>query len=230
MKKIAIIVAMDKELLPVLQLLTNYQELKLYNRIFFKGTYNDYQIIVAKSLIGKVNAAITTSIIALEFAPDVIINTGIAAAFNMNLKTLDTIIANKVMYADVDMTPSACGGLPYGQIEDLPRYFTPMKYSNSMKDIPNVFFGNIASGDQFVTDYDETACKVKKLAETVDAFDMESASIAHTAFLFDIPFIIVRTISDIIGSKDPFEYETFSKKASEKAGSIIEKLLNRNFI
>lgn len=231
MERIVIVVAMDKELATFKKELNNLQQINLRNREIYLGSLNGHEIILAKTGIGKVAAGSFLTTLIERYHPTLVINMGIAGGFNKDIKTLDTIVVTKAVYSDVDMTSDEFSDLAYGQLEEMPPYFTiDEKLIKLVHNIvgDDAYYGTIATGDQFVTDYE----RCKKIVESyfndlnVLAFDMESAAFLHVCYLYDIPCLVIRTISDIIGSTTPLDYSNFSTIASNKVGTICKKLID----
>lgn len=198
---IAIIAAMDKEL----KILLNHMQIDLIetiaDKIFYQGKLSGKDVVVAKSGIGKVNAAITTTALCLKYDIEFIINTGVAGGL-FPINSGDIVVSEGVVYSDVDVV-QIDPELPYGQMPGDPFIVyadndlidKTINTLNQMK--LNYRKGIIASGDQFVTD----SMKLKPLQTVIDhlyAVEMESMSVAMTAFKFNIPFVIIRGISDVI--------------------------------
>ncbi|PKL00731.1 MAG: 5'-methylthioadenosine/S-adenosylhomocysteine nucleosidase [Tenericutes bacterium HGW-Tenericutes-1] len=198
---IAIIAAMDKEL----KILLNHMQIDLIDtiadKIFYQGKLSGKDVIVAKSGIGKVNAAITTTALCLKYDIEFIINTGVAGGL-FPINSGDIVVSEGVMYSDVDVV-QIDPDLPYGQMPGDPYivYADDALVNKTINTLNQMKFnyrkGIIASGDQFVTD----SMKLKPLQTVIDhlyAVEMESMSVAITAFKFNIPFVIIRGISDVI--------------------------------
>lgn len=198
---IAIIAAMDKEL----KILLNHMKIDLIetiaDKIFYQGKLSGKDVVVAKSGIGKVNAAITTTALCLIYDIEFIINTGVAGGL-FPINSGDIVVSEGVVYSDVDVV-QIDPELPYGQMPGDPFIvYADNDLINKTINILNQMKlsyrkGIIASGDQFVTD----SMKLKPLQTVIDhlyAVEMESMSVAMTAFKFNIPFVIIRGISDVI--------------------------------
>lgn len=230
MKTIAIVCAMDKELDTLKNDLNSLQTFKVLEHIVYIGSYYDYKIILAKTGIGKVAAATFLTILIERYHPELVINMGIAGGYDKKLKTLDTVIATGGVYSDVDMLGVEDVNLSYGQLEEKPPYFKVndeilTKIKIVLED--DVKYGMIATGDQFVTNYENCQNIVAKYHDSYQilAFDMESTAILQVCYEYMMPCIIIRTISDVIGSTSFFDYLTFSNEASLKATSICKKIL-----
>lgn len=230
MDRIIIVVAMDKELATFKSYLTNLKSITLRNREVYLGSLNNHEIILAKTGIGKVAAASFLTMLIEKYQPSLVINMGIAGGYSPQLKTLDTVVITKAVYSDVDMTSDSFSDLRYGQLEEMPAYFSiNQDLINKVQEVigDDAFYGTIATGDQFVTNYENCKRIVDSYFSDYDvlAFDMESAAFLHVCYLYQLPCLVIRTISDIIGSSTPLDYNNFSTIASNKVGTICKKLI-----
>lgn len=198
---VAIIGAMDVEIEEILSNLSNVRNKQYSEFKITTGNLGKYRIVLSKSGVGKVASATTTQFIIDKYKPIYVINVGIAGSLSPDLKVGDTVIAEKMVQHDFDITQF---GKPRGYIDsetepDKPTFFYSDKnLIAKFKDSNSVKLGTIATGDIFVSD-----SKIKhKLREEfgADMADMESAAIAHAARRNNTPVIILRAISD--GVKD----------------------------
>lgn len=230
-KIIAIICAMDIELEGYKSILTNLSTEHIVGHEFLVGDYQNNKLVITKCGIGKVNAAAITLLTIEHYNPDLLINSGIAGGYAKHLKTLDVVIAEQVVYSDVDMTTDAFTNLRYGQLQDLPLTFkTCEKVLREIKNLKlsnNLYFGTIMTGDQFVTSYENTDKIVSKYFNDLNvlACDMESCAVGHVCYLTNTKFIIVRSISDLIGSSDAFDYQTFAPIAANNATLLVNYII-----
>lgn len=225
MKKIGIIVAMSTEFDMVANLMESKVEKSINGKIFAEGIIGDKDVILTKSGIGKVNAACGVVEMISNYHPDYIINTGIAGGIDIKTQIMDVVVGQEVVYHDV-----WCGeGNEYGQVQDLPAKFCSDKHlyqaATNLNSEINIYGGLICSGDKFITDKKELEDIKSKFADGL-AVDMESASMAQVCYLYNIPFLSLRIISDTPGVKDHWEqYSNFWDKAPEKSAEVIRKLL-----
>ncbi len=232
MKKIAVICAMQVELDAIKNLLSNLEEVNVGPRTFFKGHFNEKEIILAKCGIGKVNAAITTALLINEFKPGLIINCGVAGGYSTKLKPLDVVIGNSIFYYDVDCTFGELN-MAYGQVQDEPARFNCSKplidLLKNEKIECNYYVGAIMTADQFATDRTYLSDIIEKHFSDVEVFavDMESASIAHTANQFETDVVIIRSISDVVGVSQDESYPNFLERACYNASTIVKFLIER---
>lgn len=230
MSNIGFIIAMEKEKQALMNLFGESKDVLIHGKLFTTTTYKNHNIIIALAGIGKVNAALTTTLLIEHFNPKLIISSGIAGGYDHRLKTLDFVIATSVSYSDVDCVFEE--DERYGQIPGLPAEFN-CEYQTVEKvvldeSIENVYFGKVLSGDQFVVDYEKTNNIVKKYFDNqnVLAFEMELGAVSQIAHIMNVPVIAIKCISDIIGETNLTDYETFSYTASAQMAYLVEKVLN----
>ena len=217
--KIAIIAAMSKELALLLPLLENHSIVSINDYTFHLGHIAGREIVACQSGIGKVNAAIATLTLIENFHPSLVINTGVAGGCG-RAQILDVVIPDRIAYHDV-----WCGeGTIPGQAADCPPTFScplPAALVESL----GVKRGLVASGDIFISRPEEVERIVGMYPDCV-AVDMESAAIAHTCHLKNVPFVAIRVVSDTPGSGDNIaQYESFWSDAPARTFHTLQSLL-----
>ncbi len=229
MNRIGIIGAMDEEVSQIKSMMTNAQLAVKASMEFNSGTLGGKEIVVVRSGIGKVNAAVCTQILIDEYNVEAVINTGIAGSLKNEINIGDMVLSTDALQHDVDATEF---GYDYGII---PRMETSVFLADSKlleiassvcknvnPDI-NVFLGRVVSGDQFIGD------KTKKdwIANRFQGYctEMEGAAIAQTAYLNNIPFLIVRAISDKADDSAQMDYSDFEAKAIEHSVNLMSALI-----
>lgn len=224
--KIGVIVAMDSEFDLVKNIIQKpvTTHCKFYS--FVEGNINNNTIVLMKSGIGKVNAACACVELINNFGPDMIINTGLAGGIDKTLSVMDIVIASKTCYHDV-----WCGEeCKKGQIPDLPPEFEGSKklidIAQNIKTDTKIHRGLIVGGDVFVSDK-ETLSKIKDDFPKALAVDMESTAISQVCYLYNVPFLAMRIISDTPGIENHYEqYWDFWNKAPEKSVETIKKIIS----
>lgn len=221
MGKIGIILAMKEELDELIPYLKNKKEIKIFDLMFYEGLISNQECILVLSGIGKVNAARACQILIDNMNVDYVINIGVAAGINMNLAIGDIVIGTKLVQHDFDITSF---GHPKGYITGVGRFIETDKYlfnlfKKSCTDDVIVKEGVIASGDIFCTD-PQMAAKIKTKFDAL-CVEMEGASIAQVCFLSGIPFIVVRSISDIPNNNNAIDFDSFLKEASKKVAKVL---------
>lgn len=221
---IGIIGAMDKELHKYFQHITIEQTDMVGDKTFYLGRIHNHKVVLVKSGIGKVNAAITATILLTKYNPRLIINTGIAGGL-LPLKIGEILLAKGIAYFDVSLTE--IDDLPYGKMADDPLLVNMnehylQKAEETFKDLGYEYrIGNLVSGDKFVTEKKD----IRKILRNVDdvlGVEMEGMAIALTCHKFNVPFISVRGVSDIIDSENQtLDYNDASAEVAEKTTNFV---------
>lgn len=221
--KYGIIGAMDEEITYLRNEMSQVKQHTIANSVFIEGEIADKKIVLLKSGIGKVNAAMSTTILMERFKPSVVINTGSAGGFVDNLSVGDIVISDEVVHHDVDAT--AFDYVP-GQVPQLPATFKadPILVDRT-KQIMNTLqikheIGLIATGDSFMND-EERIANVRTIFPMMLAAEMEGAAIAQVCYQYNVPFIIIRALSDIAGKDSPMTFDQFLETAAKNASEII---------
>ena len=202
--KIGVINAMEDEHARLASHLTEAHEQScgLYN--YVEGRLGANNLVLTRCGIGKVNAALGAAELIRRFVPDSIVSTGVAGGTGMDLQVTDVVAGARVAYHDV-----WCGdGNALGQVQGLPAVFEAdarlldcarrLAESGGLEN--RIHCGLICTGDQFITDRDKLA-DIRAAFPDVQAVDMESAAIAQTCYLYRVPFISFRIVSDTPGSE-----------------------------
>ena len=217
--KIAIIAAMSKELALLLPLLENHTTVSINDYTFHLGHIADREIVACQSGIGKVNAAIATLTVIENFHPSLVINTGVAGGCG-RARILDVVIPDRIAYHDVWCGPDT---IP-GQAANCPPTFDCPLPADLVASL-GVKRGLVASGDVFISRPEEVERIVGMYPDCV-AVDMESAAIAHTCHLKNVPFVAIRVVSDTPGSGDNIaQYESFWSDAPARTFHTLQSLL-----
>jgi len=228
--KIGIIGAMDEEVTILKSAMNNVTTTKVAGCEFYQGELNGKQVVLTKSGIGKVAAAVATTLLLEKFSPDSIINTGSAGGFDANLNVGDIVISTEVRFHDVDLTAF---GYEIGQMAQLPAAFeaTPSLINVALQaaqTLPNLNItqGLICTGDIFMADPAKTEI-ARKNFPTMMACEMEAAAIAQVCFQFSVPFVIIRSLSDIAGKKSELSFDEFLPVAAKNASILVEAIVDR---
>lgn len=226
---LGIIGAMEEEVTALKENMTVEKQVKKAAMEFLQGTLGGKPVVVVRSGIGKVNAAICTQILVDEFGVDAIVNTGIAGSLKNEINIGDIVLSTDALQHDMDATGF---GYDYGVI---PRMETSVfEADKKLVDLAkeccervnpdiSVFTGRVVSGDQFISD------KAKKdwISGQFQGYctEMEGAAIAQTAYLNQVPFLIVRAISDKADNSAEMDYAEFEKKAIEHSVNLMTEMV-----
>jgi adenosylhomocysteine/aminodeoxyfutalosine nucleosidase len=226
--KIAIIGAMREEIDPLLAKMDSVVETKYANNIYYEATYKGKEIVIAYSKIGKVFSALTATILIEKFGCKIVLFSGVAGAISSDLKIGDLIIADGLCQHDLDITAF---GHPYGFVPEgevcIPTDLELRKIAHEVAKVKGITLkeGIIATGDQFV------ACSQKKswVAETfkASALEMEGASVAVVCNALDIPFFILRAISDSANDEAGIDFDTFLESSAKISADFILDMVER---
>ncbi|MEW9049537.1 MAG: 5'-methylthioadenosine/S-adenosylhomocysteine nucleosidase [Neobacillus sp.] len=226
--KIAIIGAMEEEVALLRENIENRTQETVAGCEFTFGKMHGKDVILLRSGIGKVNAAMSTTILLEKYKPDCIINTGSAGGFNPDLSVGDAVISTEVRHHDVDVTAF---GYEYGQVPQLPAAFIADEKlmaaaENAANEIENfqVSRGLIVTGDSFMEDPARVEFVRSKFTD-LQAVEMEAAAIAQVAYRFEVPFVIIRSLSDIAGKESEISFDQFIDKAATNSATLIMKMV-----
>lgn len=229
MNRIGIIGAMDEE---VNQLKDKLNEVKVATKAamdFYSGKLRGKDVVVVRSGIGKVNAAVCTQILIDDYDVDVVINTGIAGSLKAEINIGDLVISTDALQHDMDVTSF---GYEPGII---PRMETSIFKADEIiaqkakvlceKVNPEigVFLGRVVSGDQFIGAKDKKDWIAKQFGGLCT--EMEGAAIAQTAYLNHVPFLVIRAISDKADDSANMDYQEFEAKAIEHGVNLLTGLI-----
>lgn len=224
-----IIGAMEKEVELIKELLVDVEIKEYSHMLFYKGKLHGEEVVVCKSGVGKVFAAMCAEIMILMYDVTAIINTGAAGSLHNEMNIGDILISTGAVHYDVDATVF---GYERGQVPSTDKALYPAdkrlihliqrvcehKFEDSY-----VFEGLVASGDQFIS----TDAKKEWIKKHFEAYccEMEGASIAQVAAYNDVPFVIIRSISDKADGSQFKDYEEFENEAARKSALLVEKVV-----
>ena len=230
MKSIGIIGAMEEEVAILKEKMEDVRIIKKASMDFYEGTLAGRKTVVVRSGIGKVNAGICAQILADVFSVEAIINTGIAGSLNKDINIGDIVLSTDVVQHDMDATGF---GYRKGQIPQMPVFYfaadeklrqLAAEVCREVNPDIQVFEGRIASGDQFVCDQGAKDGIVSEFAAY--ATEMEGAAIGQAAYLNEIPFLVIRAISDKADGSAQMDYSEFEKKAIKTDGHMHTNIPN----
>ncbi|MBO4896703.1 MAG: 5'-methylthioadenosine/adenosylhomocysteine nucleosidase [Clostridia bacterium] len=237
-KLIGVIGAMESETEKIKTLLTEKRLFTESGIEFVRGRLHGQDVIVAKSGIGKVNAAICTQIMIDKFSVDSIINTGVAGAIDKRLSVGDLIIGTTLVQHDFDVTAF---GYSKGYMCTGKNPNEPTKYHSDKRLVNKIFraaktnlkdkriiTGIIASGDVFVSSSEDK--EMLKEVFNASAVEMEGAAIAQTAAAVSVPFAVIRTVSDNADGEAEKSFDIFEKEAAEQSAYVINKFIESEAI
>lgn len=231
MNKIGIIGAMELEVETLKQQMDVKNIVKRASMEFYEGILSQREAVVVRSGIGKVNAGICTQILADLFGVTHIINTGVAGSLDARINIGDIVVSTDALHHDMDAT---IFGYQPGEVPQMGRReFTAdsrlreLAVASCRETTPDiqVFEGRVVSGDQFI-------CSKEAKERLISVFagscaEMEGASIAHAAALNNIPFVIIRAISDKADGSAEVDYPAFEEKAAKDCARLVAHMIQK---
>lgn len=223
--KIGIIVAMEKEFKQLKTLLDESRTEQKNKYKFVIGEIGNNQVFMQQCGIGKVNSAIGAVEMINNYHPDLIISTGVAGGVDVEMNPLDVVVGTQYHYHDL-----YCGSeVEYGQLVGMPPYFTSpqdiVEKAVNVKTDNKIYSGIIVSGDWFVDSKEKMQAIVNSFPQAI-AVDMESCSIAHTCYLYEVPFLSFRLISDIpLKDEKAAQYFDFWDRMADGSFQVTKQLL-----
>lgn len=225
--KIGIIGAMAEELRLLRHDMTDCQEWTEAGATFISGKLGDKEVVVVQSGIGKVLAAVTTTLLISHYQVDLVINTGSAGGIGTGLSIGDVVIADKLAYYDADVTAF---GYDMGQMAGMPLYYEAAEelVAKAIEAAENRHLstkvGLIVTGDTFVNKQ-EKITEIKGFFPEVLANEMEGAAIAHVAHQFKTPFVVIRAMSDVGDEEASVNFDEFILEAGRKSAEMTIALV-----
>lgn len=226
---IVFLAPMDAELNALLQRFPTAQTTTetVKDVVFHHMDYHGVRISAACSGVGKVNTACTATLAINAFAPDVLINVGVAGAMDARLKLLDWVVAESFVYTDVDVTAL---GFPPGQLLGEPlRYPVDTNLLSKVRALADkgafhtpLHFGLVGSSDAFIHRSEQVDYIRKSFDNEVICVEMEGAALAHVCRRLNVPLFALRAISDVAcdDGENAMDYEKFLVQAAAKAADI----------
>ena len=228
--KVGVIGAMDTEIKMLVENLENVVESKEVFLKFYEGNFGKTPVVIVKSGVGKVNAGICTQTLITKFGCTHIINTGVAGGIAKELAVMDTVVSTDAIFHDVNAV-----GFGYNMceipglgttnfpaslemLEIVKKAFATLKAENKVKG--KLVKGRVATGDVFV-DTREKKMAIKEICNPT-CCDMEGAAIGQVAYLYKIPYIIIRSISDLAENTDEVYLED---EAAANCSNITAEIL-----
>ncbi|MCB5227202.1 5'-methylthioadenosine/S-adenosylhomocysteine nucleosidase [Alishewanella sp. 16-MA] len=228
MQLIGIIGAMEPEIALLQQQIELNRTEKLGGYTFYIGTLAGKNVVLVQSGIGKVAAAVATTLMICQFKPDCIINTGSAGGFDPELSVGDVVISTEVRHHDVDVTAF---GYEMGQVPQMPAAYKahPALMAAAEQSIAALGFcktkkGLIATGDSFMCDPERIA-QTRQHFPSMLAVEMEGAAIAQSCHMLNTPFVVIRSLSDIAGKESPDSFEAYLEVAAKNSSAMVMEML-----
>lgn len=221
--KIGIITATCEEIRAIKKYIDNIKVEKVYDLEFYIGNIFEHQVIVCESGVGKVNASRTTQVLIDRYDVNYVFNMGVAGAVNEKLKIGDIVVGKYLVQHDFDITKF---NHEKGYI---PNVGTKIMASDTLLNLLEVddglVVGTIATGDIFCTDKNMSLKIHNKF--NADCVEMEGGAIAQVCYLSKIPFLVLRSISDVVNGTNEIDYDKFVVNSANKVAQILVKIISK---
>lgn len=228
MKKIAIMGAMPEEIAPILKIVGEYTTLEYAGNTYYKANYKGCELVVAYSKIGKVFSALTAATMIEHFGCEKLLFSGVAGGINPSLKIGDLIVASKLSQHDLDITAFGhpMGFVPGGSVfVETDRELIELSKEVAQELGKTVQEGIIATGDQFIHDNEIKANIVKNF--NADALEMEGGSVGVVCDALNVPFFILRAISDTADTDASFSFDKFMESSAVISAEFVMKMVDK---
>lgn len=233
MKTIAILAPMQEELDALVALLPPVQTQNLHGLKLLHTEFRNLHLVLMRSGVGKVNTAMSTAILLTHVPVDHIVNLGSAGGMRAEQRILDLVIPREVLAVDVDVTPL---GFAFGQMMGEPAAYETDSAMRSWADQclhawpdrPAVHYGAVGTGDSFVyAPAQVTQIQERFGADRVACVEMEGAALAQVCSRFQVPFLIVRSLSDVpaTDADNHLDFNAFLARAAANAARLVMEIL-----
>ncbi len=226
--KIGILGAMDQEVALLKSSLSQCQTHTWKHLTFYTGVLHDVDVVLVKCGIGKVAAAVATTALIDQFTPDYVVNTGSAGGFDTDLDIGDLVIGEKVIHHDANLTHF---GYALGQMAGMPAHYASdetliaaaEQAAARLTDI-NCKRGLICTGDAFIGS-DEAAALLREQFPEMKAAEMEGSAIGQTCHMLNVPFLVIRSLSDIAGKTSSVSFNEYLEVAAKHSAELVMDMI-----
>lgn len=225
--KIGIIAAMEQEAREIITQLTDLKPTVKANQRFYEGRIQGNEVVLVQSGIGKVNAAIATTLLIETYNVEAVINTGSAGGIGDGLSVEDLVISSELSYNDAD---ARVFGYDYGQIPQMPSkyhsdpHLIKVFITAAKKKNWDIKQGLIVTGDSFISN-EKKIVEIKEHFKDVLVTEMEGAAVAQTCYQFNIPFVVIRAVSDVADEEASLSFDEFIEKVGKKSAETVIQFL-----
>ncbi|KFF70244.1 MULTISPECIES: 5'-methylthioadenosine/S-adenosylhomocysteine nucleosidase [Pectobacterium] len=227
--KVGIIGAMEQEVTLLRDRIENRQTFQRAGCEIYTGQINGVDVALLKSGIGKVSAALGTTLLLEHSKPDVVINTGSAGGLAPTLNVGDIVVSDEVRYHDADVTafgyePGQMAGCPAAFLADEKLIALAQEVIAELQ--LNAVRGLVVSGDAFINGAEPLA-RIRTTFPKAIAVEMEATAIAHVCHQFAVPFVVVRAISDVADKASHLSFDEFLSVAAQQSTRMVEAILTK---
>ncbi|WP_203641904.1 5'-methylthioadenosine/adenosylhomocysteine nucleosidase [Levilactobacillus andaensis] len=222
-----ILCAMEEEIKELHDALENGTTTVIHGLEFYQGTIHGQSVVLVQSGIGKVEAGLTTALLITQFNVDVMINSGSAGALAPDLNIGDVVVSTETAYHDAD---ARAFGYEYGQLPQQPARFTASKewgekiVAAAAETGLKTKLGLIVTGDQFLNSPETIKAIMGHFPDALSG-EMEGAAVGQVAHQFDVPYVVVRAMSDNADNDSGVNFDDFIIDAGHRSAQMLLALL-----
>ncbi|MDR6227441.1 5'-methylthioadenosine/adenosylhomocysteine nucleosidase [Desmospora profundinema] len=230
-KRIGLIGAMEEEIALFLEEMEREQTEEHVGIRYHSGRLAGQSVVVCRSGVGKVNASVCTQVLIDRYGVESVIFTGVAGALDPKLDIGDIVVSTSCQQHDMDVTPLGLskGEIPFQKVSEFqadPELIRLAEKAASMWTEGRVIRGKVLSGDQFIARVDT----VRELREQMGGacVEMEGAAVAHVCHLNDIPFVVIRSMSDRADHSADVNFQEFAVIAARRSNGIVKNMIGQH--
>jgi len=220
---LGIIAAMEQEINRLVNELSDVKTYEKANQTFYEGRLYNQKVILVKSGIGKVNASIAATLLINQFNVSAVINTGSAGGVQSGLAIGDLVLSTELSYNDVD---ARTFGYTFGQVPQMPVSYQADEVlaeqfaQAAKKNEWSIQRGLIVTGDSFISNQNQLN-RIKEEFPRALVTEMEGAAIAQTCYQFDVPFLVIRAVSDSADEEAGMSFDEFIELAGKQSAETV---------
>lgn len=244
---VAILGAFDEEVTILEAQLANPKTHTIEGIQFLTGTLNGQSVVIARTGVGKVNAAMTATLVIEHFRPSRVIFTGVAGGLNPDLHLGDIVVAQKTAQhdlgrlesveienmgvrnpingkrnpvffpADPELLQTVDGALEHLELNP---FQTPQG-----KRLPRIIKGTVVTGDMFVASDAKRTALHKNFG--ADAVEMEGAAVAQICWQHSVPCLVIRSLSDNAGKNASEDFQKYYKIAARNSAALVTHIISQ---
>ena len=227
--KLGIIAAMEPEVRSLVESLENQRTQEVANQLIYEGTIAGKEVVLIQSGIGKVNATIATTLLIERLGVTHVINTGSAGGIGTYLAVGDLVVSTQLAYHDAD---ARAFDYAYGQVPGMPLYYPAdnllqAKVKQAAESLSwSTQAGEVLSGDSFISSQERRQAIIGHFPNAL-AVEMEGAAIAQCCWQFDVPFVVIRAISDLGDEEASISFDEFIEKVGKKSAELVREVIKQ---
>lgn len=227
--KLGIIAAMEPEVRSLVESLENQRTQEVANQLIYEGTIAGKEVVLIQSGIGKVNATIATTLLIERLGVTHVINTGSAGGIGAHLAVGDLVVSTQLAYHDAD---ARAFDYAYGQVPGMPLYYPAdnllqAKVKQAAESLSwSAQAGEVLSGDSFISSQERRQAIIGHFPNAL-AVEMEGAAIAQCCWQFDVPFVVIRAISDLGDEEASISFDEFIEKVGKKSAELVREVIKQ---